>query len=353
MNNILEIKNLSFGYSRAEPIVNQLSLTMEPQKILCLLGPSGCGKTSLMRLIAGLETPTQGEIYLYGKPVFNRNHFVMPENREIGMLFQDYALFPHLNVANNIGFAASLSKDKKSQTIRKLLDMVDLLPFADHYPHMLSGGQQQRVALARAIASNPKLLLLDEPFSGLDTRLRDEIRDRTLHIIQETGIAAIMVTHDAEEAMYMADYIALMHNGSILQAGTPEQLYYQPKDIFTAQFLSNVNLFTLPIVTGKVHTPFGEFPAVFPDYTTVNLVIRPEALKLEKSRKQSLEQKNQMRVMASRLIGGESMVHLYCPTLEAQDVHLHARIPGRFLPKPDEIFDVTVDNEQLFIFPEN
>ena len=348
-NNILEINNLSFGYHKKMSAVRNLSLTMESQRILCLLGPSGCGKTSLLRLIAGLETPDAGEIYLYGKPLSTQKQFVAPELREIGMLFQNYALFPHLTVAGNVGFSLHLQKKDKDKEIKKLLEMVDLQDYANHYPHMLSGGQQQRVALARAIGGCPKLLLLDEPFSGLDARLRDEVRDRTLHVLQESEIAAIMVTHDADEAMYMSDYITLMDDGRIIQAGPPEQLYYHPNSVFSAQFLSEVNLFSMDCKDSKVETPFGIFNAPV-GQGRVDIVVRPEALKLTETKLSKLEKHNQMSVMASRLIGGDSMIHLYSPALADQDVHLHARISGRFLPREGEILEVDVDKEQLFVF---
>ena len=348
---ILELKGLSFGYDKHALAVDDVSLSLEKHKIMGLLGPSGCGKTSILRLVAGLETPSKGEIKLYGEIVASPKHFVMPEQREIGMLFQEYALFPHLSVADNIAFAGRGKKALNADEITQLLEMVDMLPMAEQYPHTLSGGQQQRVALARAIARRPKLLLLDEPFSGLDARLRDEIRDRTLHVIQETGIAALLVTHDAEEAMYMADDLALIRDGKLVQCGTPENLYYQPCDLFTTQFMSSVNLFKLPVQQGQVETPFGNILAPNADCTMVDIAIRPEALKLKASPRKQLEQPHDMRVMAARLIGGISVVHLFCPQLEEQDVHLHASISGHFLPKVGEVMEVAIDKRQLFIFP--
>ncbi|MCH9853028.1 MAG: ABC transporter ATP-binding protein [Alphaproteobacteria bacterium] len=354
MNDIpaLEINNLSFTYSKNTVGVADLSLRLNSGKIMALLGPSGCGKTSVLRLIAGLEIPTKGEIKLHGTIVAsgNKSGFIGPEKRDIGMLFQEYALFPHLSVAGNVAFAGQAKGKLSSDDVMRFLEMVDMTEFADRYPHMLSGGQQQRVALARAIASHPKLLLLDEPFSGLDARLRDEVRDRTLHVIQQAGIAALMVTHDAEEAMYMADHIALMRDGKLVQAGTPETLYYQPYDLFTAAFMSEINHFTLPVQDGKVATPFGMFTSPDNEAKAVNIAIRPEALQLKPSTSKTLSESQHMRVMASRLIGGMSMVHLYCPELANQDVHLHAYVTGRFLPKQGAIMDVTLDKAQLFIF---
>ena len=354
MNDIpaLEINNLSFAYGKDTVSVVDLSLRLNSGKIMALLGPSGCGKTSVLRLIAGLETPKQGEIKLHGVIVANhaKANFIGPEHRDIGMLFQEYALFPHLSVAGNVAFAGQAKGKLSKDDVMRFLEMVDMTDYADRYPHMLSGGQQQRVALARAIASRPKLLLLDEPFSGLDARLRDEVRDRTLHVIQQAGIAALMVTHDAEEAMYMADHIALMRDGKLVQSGTPETLYYQPYDLFTASFMSEINNFTLPVHDGKVATPFGVFDAPNADAKAVDIAIRPEALQLKPSESKTLSESHHMRVMASRLIGGISMVHLFCQELESQDVHLHAYVPGRFLPKQGAIMDVTLDKAQLFIF---
>ncbi len=350
-NLALEINNLYFDYGTSRGVVSDLSLRIENKKIMALLGPSGCGKTSVLRLIAGLETPDKGEIKLYGELVASDKHFIVPEKRDIGMLFQEYALFPHLSVANNVAFAGKAKGKISEDEVIQFLEMVDMVDMKDDYPHMLSGGQQQRVALARALASRPKLLLLDEAFSGLDARLRDEVRDRTLHVIQEAGISALLVTHDAEEAMYLADHIALMRDGELVQAGTPEMLYYQPCDLFTAGFISGINQFTLPVTDGKVLTPFGAFESPNQDTQKVDIAIRPEALQLKHSASKALSEPHHMQVMASRLIGGISMVHLYCPELEVQDVHLHAYVPGRFLPKIGEIMDVTLDKSQLYIFP--
>ncbi len=203
----VKINNLSFKYEKnGDQILNNFQLEVNKQETICFVGPSGSGKSTVLRLIAGLEVPLSGEIFIAGRTVVNDQVFIPPEKRKVGMVFQDYALFPHLNVAENISFGlGKISKIDKSRKVNEMLDLINLNGFANRYPHQLSGGQQQRIALARTLAPNPRLLLLDEPFSNLDESLRDEIRKELKNIIKQIGITTILVSHDQADADFMAD----------------------------------------------------------------------------------------------------------------------------------------------------
>ncbi|UOD51012.1 ABC transporter ATP-binding protein [Orrella daihaiensis] len=268
---------LSFGDTA---VINDLDLDAGPGEIICLLGPSGCGKTTTLRVLAGLERPDSGSVEIDGQVVCDQTVEVAPESRHIGYLFQDYALFPHLTVAQNVGFGIE-GQANAAHEVRALLDRVQMGRFAQAMPHTLSGGQQQRVALARALARKPKLLLLDEPFSGLDTALKIQLRESTHSLLKEIGTSAVIVTHDAEEAMFMADRIALMRDGRIVQLGTPAELYNQPVDEFTARFLGEV--IELPGQSNGTLTATvaGDFSSNKPQPTgSVSVLVRPEDLEL-------------------------------------------------------------------------
>ena len=220
------------------------------------------------------------------------------------------------------------------------------------FPHTLSGGQQQRVALARALAPEPRVVLLDEPFSGLDFRLRNQIRDDTLHILKESAAATLLVTHDPEEAMFMADRIALMKDGRIVQVGRPVDLYCAPASSFVAGFFGDINRLEGFVKNGSVKTPFGVVLAQDLDNDApVEILIRPEALRLAPPPADSEKGENLARVMASRMLGRTSLVHLAPVGWDGQEPHLHARIPGRFLPPEGEVLQVSLDRSQTFVFP--
>jgi iron(III) transport system ATP-binding protein len=242
--------------------IDGISLTAEPGEVLCLLGPSGSGKTTLLRLAAGLEAPRHGRILLNDREISGPNVFVPPERRGVGLMFQDFALFPHMSVFENVrfGLTALSDADSKKEALTAL-ERVGLSHYAQQFPHALSGGEQQRVALARALAPRPSVLLMDEPFSGLDSRLKDTVRDETLAILRQTRATALVVTHDAEEAMRMADRIALLRDGRLVQLGTAEDLYYRPTNLFAAAFFSELNVFDCVADSGTVETPLGTFPA--------------------------------------------------------------------------------------------
>jgi iron(III) transport system ATP-binding protein len=260
--------------------VDDARLCVERGEFVALLGPSGCGKTTLLRLIAGFEEPEGGTVEVGGVPVAGNGVWVPPERRQVGMVFQDYALFPHLNVAENVGFG--LPRRERATRVPAVLALVDLCGLGDRYPHELSGGQQQRVALARALAPKPDLVLLDEPWSNIDPQLRGSMRDELARILRSIHVTVVLVTHDREEAFSLADRIALMRNGTVVQEGTPEELYLAPATRWAAEFVGAGNFLPGRLANGIVETPVGLFPALNPGSDgTVEVLIRPELLELQ------------------------------------------------------------------------
>ena len=332
--------------------IDELTLSVDSGEVVCLLGPSGCGKTTALRIVAGLEALQQGRVVLNGAVVSDKSCDTPPEARNLGFLFQDYALFPHLSVAGNVGFGLQrLSTSQRRQRVAEVLEQVVLADHAARYPHELSGGQQQRVALARALAPKPSLILLDEPFSGLDARMRDQVRDQTLHALKQSGAATLMVTHDAEEAMFMADRIAVMRAGRLVQFGTPVELYCHPKNAFVAEFFGEVNRLRGVVGDGQVATPFGALrKRDIDDGTVVDILVRPEALRLSAIH-EGIDPKNSVTVIASRMLGRTSLIHLSIRQPNGAELHLHSRMPGRFLPPEGDILAVELDSDQAFVFP--
>jgi len=266
----------SFGPVRA---VESVSFRLERGHFLALLGPSGCGKTTVLRMIAGLETPDTGTIELAGRVVEGDGVSVPPHHRRVGLVFQDYALFPHLTVAENIAYGLGRSAERRAR-VAALLDLVGLTGYDTRYPRELSGGQQQRVALARALAPQPDLLLLDEPFSNLDVALRTQVREDVRQIILQAGVSAILVTHDQDEAMSLADCIAVMFAGRIHQIGTARALYEAPVSRQVAQFLGEANVLAGDARSRTVSTALGELPIRSPLHGPVDVLLRPEAVEL-------------------------------------------------------------------------
>ena len=254
----LGFEGICHSYANGAQILHDISLQVEPGKILCLLGPSGSGKSTLLGIASGVERQTLGRLTMNNTEIAGPNIFLPPEQRSIGMVFQDYALFPHMTLAQNVAYGLNkLSRNEARLSALRALERVGLTGYADRYPHEISGGEQQRVALARALAPRPAILLLDEPFSGLDSRLRDAIRGETLSALRESRATAIIVTHDAKEAMMLGDKLALLNKGRLVQHGTMEELYNRPHNLFAAAFFSPVNVFEGRVRDNHVDTPLG------------------------------------------------------------------------------------------------
>lgn len=242
--------------------LNGIDLDVKAGESVCLLGPSGCGKTTLLRIVSGIERPTSGRVLINELEVAGPNRFVPPESRGVGLMFQDFALFPHLTVLENVAFGLkSLPREEALRASRAILDRVGLLHTAGQYPSVLSGGQQQRVALARAIVPRPAVMLMDEPFSGLDVQLREAMQEETLALLRETRATSLIVTHHPEEAMRMGDRIVVLRKGRVVQAGKAEELYRAPADLFVARLFSEINELPARVQGGRVTTPAGSFAA--------------------------------------------------------------------------------------------
>lgn len=274
----LEISDVSRHFDAVSALKN-ISFTVTPGEIISLVGHSGCGKTTLLKIISGIDIPDSGTISINGQPMADRTHFVEPEQRRVGVVFQNYALFPHLTVKKNILFGLrKISKSLANARAEELLTLVGLSHMAARYPHMLSGGEQQRVALARALAPEPDILLMDEPFSNLDQGLRQKVRSETIALLRKLGTTVIIVTHDPEEALSAGDRIMLMKSGQIVQIGTAHEIYDHPKSSYAAEFFCNFNVISGYLKEQRLETPLGHFKtqnAIMAD-GPVNLYIRPQ-----------------------------------------------------------------------------
>jgi iron(III) transport system ATP-binding protein len=350
----LEVSHLgrSFG---GRKVVDDVSLSVAAGQVTCLLGPSGCGKSTTLRMIAGVERADEGTVRLDGQTVAGPGVHVPPEIRSVGLMFQDFALFPHLTVAENVGFGLRVDRAEKALRVGELLEKVDLAGFGPKHPHQLSGGEQQRVALARALAPRPRVMLMDEPFSGLDNRLRDGIRDRTLELLKEAGAAVLLVTHEPDEAMRMADEIALMRSGRIVQKGAPYNVYNAPVDKAAAAFFSDINVIRGVSRGALTQTPFGAFLTPgHKDGAAVEIVIRPQHLRIDFDRagrgpNPTPEDGTPARgtVLRSRYLGRESLVDF---AMDFEDARLTASVPGVFLPKPGTVLWLMIRRDRCFVF---
>ncbi|MFU8837343.1 MAG: ABC transporter ATP-binding protein [Thiohalomonadaceae bacterium] len=277
----LAVEQVSIGYAN-KTVVENISFSLQQGEIGCLLGPSGCGKTSLLRAIAGFEPVMQGRIMLQGREVSSPAQLVPPEKRRVGMVFQDFALFPHLSVAKNIAFGLrDMPKLARQQRVRELLELVEMQGTCDKYPHQLSGGQQQRIALIRAMAPKPDILLLDEPFSSMDTELREQLAREVRSLLRRDGITAILVTHDQHEAFAMADHIAVLGEGRLRQWGTGFDLYHRPADRFVADFIGEGVMLPGKIVgkdrvATELGVVFGSMEGEEDAVAQVDLLLRPD-----------------------------------------------------------------------------
>ncbi len=363
----LHISNLSHDFDDVS-VVRGVSVFVAPGEVVCLLGPSGCGKTTLLRVAAGLERLQRGQVHIGEAVVADAatGHDLPPEKRGIGLMFQDYALFPHLNVRENIQFGIGADSKERRTWIDHALDLMDLKKHTDSFPHTLSGGQQQRVALLRALAPKPRVLFLDEPFSGLDITRRAQVRQQTLNILKETGVATLMVTHDPEEAMFMADRILVMNHGRVVQDGTPVETYFEPADPFVAGFFGPINRLSGVVADGHVATPLGTFAA--PEFDTgarVDVLVRPEGLRLAEAGQKPNQNPGdapcrpaspvsltapQFDVISARPLGGASLVIFRLPTSDGGSMPIEARVPGVFLPEPSARVTVTVNANEAHLF---
>lgn len=280
---VLELNNVTCSYDSGRPAVHSISLTASKGDIISLLGPSGCGKTTTLRAIAGFESVVDGTVLLNGSLVADGTHHVPPEQRRVGMVFQDYALFPHLRVNENVGFGLNqLSGEDHHRRVEEMLSLTGLSELGRRYPHELSGGQQQRVALARALAPQPVLLLLDEPFSNLDPDMTYKMRGELHQLLKKTQTTTILVTHDHEEAFTMADKVAVLHQGRLEQFASPETIYHLPASRFVAEFVGQADFIPGEIRQQFVTTEIGDLPLP-KDYQgahQVMVMIRPDDIKI-------------------------------------------------------------------------
>jgi iron(III) transport system ATP-binding protein len=299
----------SFGDVRA---VDGVDLDVRSGEICALLGPSGCGKTTALRLIAGLEHPDRGTIELAGRTSSGPGVFLAPERRRIGMVFQDYALFPHYDVAGNVGYG--LGRRPDPERIGEVLELVGMGGFEGRLVHDLSGGQQQRIALARALAPTPELILLDEPFSNLDAGLRERLREDLRGIIDAAGVTALFVTHDQEEALSIADSVAVMREGRLEQVGTPEEVYSRPATAWAASFLGEVETLPGEVREGVVVCELGTLPARGPGDGPVKVRVRPESLAIGTAGPSPPRDAQQAEIISRRFYGHDQLLELRLPS---------------------------------------
>ncbi len=340
----LEVEELSHRFGD-RLVVDRVALAIRPGEVHCLVGPSGCGKTTTLRLIAGLENLQAGRIALAGRILAEPGRMMPPERRRVGLMFQDFALFPHLRVAENVAFGLS-GRDRRGRERRvaELLAAVNMSNYARAYPHTLSGGEQQRVALARALAPAPELMLLDEAFSALDTSLRAQVREESLALLRDAGTPTLLVTHDAEEAIRVGDRIHAMLAGRIVQSGTPSQLYAAPINGFVAGFFGPVNRFRGRVSGGEVDTPLGRARAAgFAEGIAVEAIVRPEALKVRRPSTGG----TRAQVLVKRDLGP---VHLLRLGL-ADGSSIKVRQAGETDAMVGDEVEIDLDPRHLFVYP--
>jgi len=322
---LLRLERLTKRYGPQDPpAVDNLTLALGKGEILSLLGPSGCGKTTTLRLIAGFERPDAGVVEIGSKVMTDATTFIPPERRGVGVVFQEYTLFPHLTVGENIAFGLrKLSSPSRAQRLAEMLEIVGLTPFAHRYPHELSGGQQQRVALARALAPRPSLLLLDEPFSNLDANLRTQLLHDVYTILREQAATAVFVTHDQDEAFMVADWVGVLHQGRLEQLGRPEEIYHRPASRFVAQFVGQANFIPGRVVGARIATKIGTFPNTpgFPQAAAVEVMIRPDQIELVP------DPAGNAIVMVRRFRGTDALAIVQLRS----GLTLHSRVPSTLL----------------------
>jgi iron(III) transport system ATP-binding protein len=344
----LELRGIGLRFGAVQALAD-IAFQVRPGEILALLGDSGCGKSTLLRAIAGLEQPETGTIRLDGTLLSEDGRGVPPEARGVGLMFQDYALFPHLTVAENVRFGLhgkslqGRSAAEARALVQARLEQVGLADRAKSYPGTLSGGESQRVALARALAPGPRVLLLDEPFSNLDRRTRDRVRDDTLAVLRASGATTLLVTHDPEEALGFADRIALMRRGRIVQVGTGPDLYCRPATRFAARFFGDLVEIDGTCRSGTVATPFGQVPAPgLAEGAAVTLCLRPEAIRLG-----AAGASLRAVVRARRFLGAAALLSLSADGLPEP---LHLPVPADDPREPGDAVGLSLDPDRGFIF---
>jgi iron(III) transport system ATP-binding protein len=321
-----------------------VSLDMAPGEVVCLLGPSGCGKTTLLRIVSGIEKPTAGRVLINDLEMAGPSRFVPPEERNVGLMFQDFALFPHLRIIDNVAFGLKpLGREQARSEALAVLERVGMARYAEDYPHILSGGEQQRVALARALVPRPAVMLMDEPFSGLDVQLREGIQNETLALLRETRATCIMVTHHPEEAMRLADRIAVMRAGRLVQVGKAAELYRDPADLFVARLFSEINEVPWTVEGGALRTPLGTFwvPELAEGDRAV-LCLRQRAIRLEPAGA-GIE----ARVLHVKFLGDAALVEV---GVQGFDRPLKALVRESEVPPQGQEVAITLEPERLLVF---
>ena len=346
----IEIENLSQTKDNKK-ILDNINLSIPINKVVCLVGPSGCGKTSLLRAISGLDNFSSGRISFDNKIISQPNYSDPTENRNIGLVFLESNLFPHLNVFKNVSFG---SKKKKYKDIQKetfeILKKIGLPHYANVYPHQLSGGQKQLVAIARSLLTKPKLIMMDEPFANLDERLKNKIRDITLHLLQKTFTTALIITHDPDDAMFMGDFIAIMNNGKILQFDTPENIYNNPSSSFVARFFGETLSIKSKVNNKKAKTIFGPINITnSKNGKEIEIVFRSEAFNITKNKSKNRTKKIKSRIIAVRYISDNSYLHLDILNNSFKK-HIHIKVPGKFIPPKNKICYINIGKKNFFVF---
>ena len=341
---LLSLRNLGCGY-RGQAVVRDLNLHLNAGDIGCLLGPSGCGKTTTLRAIAGFESVQQGEISLAGEVISRAGFTLAPEKRRVGMVFQDYALFPHLTVAQNVAFAIR-QHPQREQITRELLELVKLESLGQRYPHELSGGQQQRVALARALAPDPQLLLLDEPFSNLDGELRRKLSQEVREILKARGISAILVTHDQQEAFAVSDHVGVFNEGRLQQWDTPYNLYHEPLTPFVASFIGQGyfirgQLLSPDTVQTELGVIRGNRAYQWPIGSAVDVLLRPDDIVYAPG------SELQARIVGKTFLGAATLYRLQLATGSL----LESIFPSHADLEPGSHVGISIAADHLVVFP--
>jgi len=340
----VELNNVSKSFATTKA-VSRLTISIGRGQFFSLLGPSGCGKTTTLRLIAGLDRPDEGTIAINGEQVAGHNTWVSPEKRGIGIVFQDYALFPHMNVSQNIAFGLKNYRRETAKTrADEMLDLTGLAGLGRRYPHELSGGQRQRVALARSLAPSPQVILLDEPFSNLDADLREELRSETKRILKGQGATTILVTHDQEEAFSISDRLAVLYNGTLEQEGSPAEIYHRPRSKFVADFVGKADFIEGEIHGKIVHCAFGTFPVdgnQIQEAKHIELMVRPDDVTF------SIDPNGEATIIEARFLGASI---LYLLQLGNGNT-IHAIRPSTEMSPVGARVRVVIDASHIVIFP--